>query len=303
MKLKSLLFIMSLMLAVGATFSSCSKDDDDKDNKGDDTGTIIGVWSTGKNYYEYEYDAKARMPHKIHKMKGSGYYEAFYVFTESYGCANIYIEYDSKGKNIIYVRYWTGVYSYTDNKVLINWVDALPEEIPYRIDKNKLIFTFTDYETGEEWDDEYIRKNESYLKKNLGEYTIENYITSRVWMSEDGWEPMYDDYNNNIGEKGTFMIYKKNGTSVLLEVYKDEYGNFKAASRDPGTWTVEDYLLKEEFVAHPHKDSWISFSYDGMELSKGFFVSNYIEWERWYQAGEEYDPEYLEKAGVGVKKR
>lgn len=209
MKHKSLLLILSLVLIGGMAFTSCSKDDDDKDNKS--SSPIAGAWKTDFDETGWTSDED---PFYSQHIK---YYTSGKIF------ADIWAFFD-KGKHLLYYRMCEGLYSLSENDILVERTPYEEHSYDIIINKNQLVLSS---------DEEYTRMS-SKDSKQFVESPKKDIVGVWLWT------------NDKSQNQKKYKIFHKNGVLEFLVVDLDPKTGLPFQSYIiQGKWSYDDWNLYE----------------------------------------------------------
>ena len=217
MKLKTFLFMASLLLVGGMVMTSCSKDDDNGDKP--INGSIVGAWTTGIT--ETGWTAKTR---GVDKLKGPQktseiptYYQRIFYYTSTEKIFDIWAYYD-KDKKLMEADVYTGIYTVTGNKVEQHFAET-DTEMEFKVEKDKITFS---------WEEGGETVNSSYSKLDKKEVQplLDNSEKKLIAEGVLGVWGLYDDnygyYINNNEYERIWKIYYNDGKVDLLTLYYND---------------------------------------------------------------------------------
>ena len=251
MKRTNLLLMMCLMALVAFNFLSCSKDDDDKDNK--NSKSLVGCWANDDNPYEHGGLISDPPTSLIGEILGGGssssssvkYYEDFVVFEREGTCIEMELGYDKdmKQKNLsIYLgTYQVSKKGDTFIVKIIDEEDGSADDRYIKIDGNSM----TVNEVGESETGHYHRIERSEIEHYLA-------ATDESGNPDDIVGTWQDSYAEVMGDYALihYYVFKNDGSMrdyLLRFRYKPDY------PVDSFAWSDDD-LDDYEFVRSEYTD-------------------------------------------------
>ena len=239
--MKKLFILMGLLALVAVNFTSCSKDDDDKEDK--KTDTIIGVWKSDKIYLDYEAKGRVRsvVAQDMKKEAGKQYVMSYWVYTKEGIEYEVSARFDANDK---FVTSCVFIGTYTMDGNHINEVFGHRDtyvDYDYTIEDDVLTLTGDDKKYGH-WVNKYQRASENEMKKYYNVINPQKKLVG-TWKRTGG---PFKNQNHNV-YYDQYQVKEKGGAIHNILVYYNFNDQSEWVEIAEGKWSFDHFMLNEHF--------------------------------------------------------